>query len=87
MGKKKIATAPTSENPEINSRVGVPTQESVGIEKKISAKRRVDSGVLYVESTYNNTKLTLKAILSHGLQAVALDSEELRKAHPLPPPR
>ena len=59
MGKKKIATAPTSENPEINSRVGVPTQESVGIEKKISAKRRVDSGVLYVESTYNNTKLTL----------------------------
>ena len=54
MGKKKIATAPTET-------VGVPIQqEGVGIEeKKISVKRRVDSGVLYVESTYNNTKLTL----------------------------
>ncbi|MDO8471408.1 MAG: 30S ribosomal protein S11 [bacterium] len=53
MGKKKIATAPTET-------VGVPTQKGVGIEeKKISVKRRVDSGVLYVESTYNNTKLTL----------------------------
>jgi len=53
MGKKKIATAPTET-------VGVPTQKDVGIEeKKISVKRRVDSGVLYVESSYNNTKLTL----------------------------
>ncbi|MEK7175928.1 MAG: 30S ribosomal protein S11 [Patescibacteria group bacterium] len=57
MGKKKIATAPTSETPE-KSGVGVPT-ESVGIEKKTSAKRRIDSGVLCVESTYNNTKLVL----------------------------
>ena len=53
MGKKKIATAPT----EI---VGVPTTDSVGTEeKKISSKKRFDSGALYVESTYNNTKLTL----------------------------
>lgn len=53
MGKKKIATAPT----EI---VGIPTQGGVGIEeKKISSKKHFDSGVLYVESTYNNTKLTL----------------------------
>ena len=53
MGKKKIATAPT----EI---VGVPTQEGVEIEeKKISSKKHFDSGILYVESTYNNTKLTL----------------------------
>ena len=53
MGKKKIVTAPTET-------AEVPTQEGVGIEeKKVSVKRRVDSGVLYVESTYNNTKLTL----------------------------
>ena len=57
MGKKKIVTAPT----EI---VGVPTQENVGIEEKkekvkAPSKKRFDSGALYVESTYNNTKLTL----------------------------
>ena len=61
MGKKKIATAQT----EI---VGVPIQEDVGIEeKKISVKRHVDSGVLYVESTYNNTKLTLTDSKSNTL--------------------
>ena len=52
MGKKKIAVAPTET-------VWVPTPESVGIETKVSAKKRVDSGILHVESTYNNTKLTL----------------------------
>ncbi|KKU93844.1 MAG: Ribosomal protein S11 [Parcubacteria group bacterium GW2011_GWA1_48_11b] len=51
MGKKKIAAAPISENLEVNA--------GVEVEKKASAKRRVDSGVLYIESTYNNTKLTL----------------------------
>lgn len=54
MGKKRIVkTAPTL------GEVGVPTQpeDSVGREQK--SHRRVDSGVLYVESTYNNTKLTL----------------------------
>ncbi|MBI2086931.1 MAG: 30S ribosomal protein S11 [Candidatus Zambryskibacteria bacterium] len=51
MGKKKIATT--------SIEVETPTPE-VGIEeKKTSAKRRVDSGVLSVESTYNNTKLAL----------------------------
>lgn len=58
MGKKKIATAPTSETPE-KAGVGIPTPEGVGIEKKASSKKRVDSGILCVESTYNNTKLTL----------------------------
>jgi small subunit ribosomal protein S11 len=56
MGKKKIATAPTE--------VGVSTQEGVGIEEKkegikVLSKKHFDSGALYVESTYNNTKLTL----------------------------
>lgn len=63
MGKKKIATAPTSETPEIKSGVGVPTPEGVGIEKEKSSvkvgKKRFESGILCVESTYNNTKLVL----------------------------
>ena len=53
MCKKKIATAPTETTEK-------PTQEGVGVEeKKVSTKKRFDSGALYVESTYNNTKLTL----------------------------
>ena len=57
MGKKKIVTAPAET-------VVVSTEESVGIEEKkekvkASSKKRFDSGTLYVESTYNNTKLTL----------------------------
>jgi|SRR3989344_504808 len=48
MGKKKIATAPTE--------VGIEEKKP---EAKTSSKKHFDSGVLYVESTYNNTKLTL----------------------------
>ena len=51
MGKKKIATAPISENLEVNA--------GAEVKKKTGAKRRIDSGILYIESTYNNTKLTL----------------------------
>lgn len=58
MGKKKIATTPTSETPETTG-VGASTTEGVGVEKKAAVKRRVDLGVLCVESTYNNTKLVL----------------------------
>jgi len=50
MGKKKIATASTE--------IGIPTPE-IGTEKRVRAKKHVDSGVLCVESTYNNTKLVL----------------------------
>ena len=55
MSKKRIVKeAPTHEA------VGVPTQPETGVGKEIkSSRRRVDSGILYVESTYNNTKLTL----------------------------
>lgn len=67
MGKKKIATAPTSETPETTG-VGVPTPEGVGIEeKKTSSKKHFNSGVLHVESTFNNTKLTLTDDKSHTL--------------------
>ena len=64
MGKKKIATVPMSAEAE----VGVPTPAVVGIEeKKTSSKKRVDSGILYIESTYNNTKLTLSDSKSNTL--------------------
>ena len=60
MGKKRIVkTAPTLANPNVTSgEVGVSTSESVEKEQKFT-KKRVDSGILHVESTYNNTKLTL----------------------------
>ncbi len=53
MGKKKIVTEATSATAPENTGVVAPTAE------KKSSKRRVDSGVLCVESTYNNTKLVL----------------------------
>jgi len=53
MGKKRIVkTDPTSE-------AGAQAQPEAGAEKEQKSTRHVDSGVLYVESTYNNTKLTL----------------------------
>ncbi len=60
MGKKKIATVQAE-----NDKPARPDGRSGGAEKSPeassskSSKKRVDSGVLYVESTYNNTKLTL----------------------------
>lgn len=54
MGKKKIATAEETANTTTDSAVvAAPAAPSK------SSKRRVDSGVLCVESTYNNTKLVL----------------------------
>ena len=56
MGKKKIATA--EENIDKAAKEGA---EQAPAEKKTSksSKKRFESGVLSVESTYNNTKLTL----------------------------
>ncbi len=51
MGKKKIATV---ENKTEEKTTGA---EVVKVQK--SSKKHVDSGILYVESTYNNTKLML----------------------------
>jgi small subunit ribosomal protein S11 len=60
MGKKKIATALTSDTPKTTGVSTSPVStESIGVEKKASARRRVESGILCVESTYNNTKLVL----------------------------
>ncbi|HEY4528284.1 MAG TPA: 30S ribosomal protein S11 [Candidatus Paceibacterota bacterium] len=64
MGKKKLATTPTSEVVGVPIPTPTPSRdvgaENVGTEeKKISSKKRVDSGVLCIESTYNNTKLVL----------------------------
>src|SRR3989344_5756360 len=52
MGKKRIVK---EESP---ADVAVDKEERKEEETKVSRKR-IDSGVLYVESTYNNTKLTL----------------------------
>jgi small subunit ribosomal protein S11 len=61
MGKKKIATA-TEETTEVKNE----TKES-STSKPKSSKKHVDSGVLYVESTYNNTKLTMTDIKNNTL--------------------
>jgi small subunit ribosomal protein S11 len=54
MGKKKIATAE-----EIENKVTPETAETSAAPAVKNIKRRVDSAVLCVESTYNNTKLVL----------------------------
>ncbi len=46
MGKKRIATAGSTENAAAKNSAS-------------SAKRRIDAGILCVQSTYNNTKLVL----------------------------
>lgn len=52
MGKKKIATAEEVEKNGAEAAVAAPAA-------KASKSKRFDSGILCVESTYNNTKLTL----------------------------
>mgnify|MGYP001573418297 CR=1 FL=1 len=53
MGKKKLASASALAEAPVSE--GAVAKE----EKKASSKKRVDSGVLSVDSTYNNTKLVL----------------------------
>ncbi len=50
MGKKKIAT--------VEEKVET-TEAAPAVSTQKTSKRRVDSGILCVESTYNNTKLVL----------------------------
>ena len=49
MGKKRIVTTEGAENKGADGKSPVST----------SSKKRVDSGILYVQSTYNNTKVLL----------------------------
>ena len=59
MGKKKIVTAEEKvDAAEKSVEVAAPVK---------SSKKHFDSGVLYVESTYNNTKLTLTDVKSNTL--------------------
>lgn len=55
MGKKKIATVEDKIEDKKTEETASP---DVAIAPKIS-KKHFDSGILYIESTYNNTKLTL----------------------------
>mgnify|MGYP001579598278 CR=1 FL=1 len=54
MGKKKIVTAEEAEEKKAEG-----TAPGVAVVAKATKGRRFDSGVLCVESTYNNTKLVL----------------------------
>ena len=56
MGKKKIAKVEEKVEGKVTGEVTV-ADSSVQLPK--ASKKHVDSGILYVESTYNNTKLTL----------------------------
>lgn len=48
MGKKRIVTTGENASTDSKSKVSV-----------VSAKKRIDSGILHVQSTYNNTKVML----------------------------
>jgi small subunit ribosomal protein S11 len=54
MGKKRIATAEASEKEGSKKESG-------------SSKRKIDAGVLYVQSTYNNTKLLLTDVRGNAV--------------------
>ena len=56
MGKKKIIKAEEVEQIVESKEVAV---ESATPKKTSGSKKRFESGILYVESTYNNTKLVL----------------------------
>ncbi len=58
MGKKKIATVENNTEKTATEVAGAVAIKTVP-ETKSSVRKRFDSSVLYVESTYNNTKLTL----------------------------
>lgn len=51
MGKKKIAT--------VEDKIEEKPVDTEIVKEQKSGKRHVDSGILYIESTYNNTKLML----------------------------
>ncbi|MEK7461724.1 MAG: 30S ribosomal protein S11 [Patescibacteria group bacterium] len=51
MGKKKIAT--------VEDKVEEKPVGAEIVKEQRSGKRHIDSGILYIESTYNNTKLML----------------------------
>ena len=55
MGKKRIVTTEGG------------AEKKDAAPKQVSAKKRVDAGVLYVQSTYNNTKVLLTDIGGNAL--------------------
>ena len=61
MGKKRIVkTDETTSAKKTEDKLEENTEgESVDVKKTVSLKKRLDSGILNIESTYNNTKLVL----------------------------
>ena len=62
MGKKRIAKKGETE-------AGAGAASSAGESRQVSSKRRVEKGVLDVQSTYNNTKLLLTDTNGNALAA------------------
>lgn len=58
MGKKRIVKTKEPTDAVKDSAVVVEGEKKEEM-MKVSRSKRIDSGILYVESTYNNTKLTL----------------------------
>ena len=52
MGKKRI----------VKTEEGKSTNSESKVEAKVSSKKKTESGILYVESTFNNTKVSLTDI-------------------------
>jgi len=79
MGKKRIVKTE-----------GATAEGQTGQALVKSVKKRLDAGVLYVQSTYNNTKVLLtdkKATLSLFLRVALWDSRVPKKERRLPPPK
>ncbi|MEX2014288.1 MAG: 30S ribosomal protein S11 [Parcubacteria group bacterium] len=64
MGKKRIIKTEGEEAVKAADGIALVAEKK---EESKSSRRRIDSGVLYVESTYNNTKLTLSDSKSNTL--------------------
>lgn len=65
MGKKRIVKTDEPEGAKKDADVVIEGEKKE--ESKSSRSKRTDSGILYVESTYNNTKLTLTDSKSNTL--------------------
>ncbi len=69
MGKKKIIKAEGIEETIVTANGGIPQDAVTPVVSKAStgSKKRFESGILYVESTYNNTKLVLTDLKGNTL--------------------
>jgi len=67
MGKKKIATVEEEIKTDEKTGEDSSTSTTEAPKSSKSSKKKIDIGVLYVESTYNNTKLTVTDLKGNTL--------------------